>query len=232
MIRILEDDLKCGEFWLEFNCIDDVDFLTHNNRLIRSFFLFIKDFLDPYSLNVGFSTFDSYWMEDENLENYHLTLDKPHIKTSIDYIGTTIKEVEEINVLQIISLLDFIKQKNKDSNLIGVSYISCYSGLYYLPDKTKDTEFILYIGPGGKNFDKNRPIFNGIGIEAPLETFGDLWAPIEINFSNSYNNLKLSVNLNWDLYGKNNPKGYLMLQKALNSLIDAGWKNTMPKEIF
>ncbi len=231
MIRILEDDLKCGEFWLEFNYIDEVDFLTHNNRLITSFFLFIKDFLDPYNLNVGFSTFDSYWMEDKNLENYHLTLNKPHVKTSIDYIGTTIKEVDEINDFEINSLLDFIKQNNKECNLIGVSYISCYSGLYYLPDKTNDTEFILFIGPGGKYFDKKRPIFNGIGIEAPLETFGDLWAPIEINFSNTYSNLKFSVNLNWDLYGKNNSNGYLMLQKALNSLIDAGWKNTMPKDI-
>lgn len=231
-MRILEDDLKCGQFWLEYNCIDEVDFLHHNNRLIKSFFLFVKDLLIPYSLNVGFSTFDSYWMEDNNLGNYHLTLNKSHIRTSIDYIGTTINVVDEINHSKINKLLDSIKQKNSESNLIGINYISCYSGLYYLPDKTNDTEFILYVGPGGKTYDQTRPIYNGIGIEAPLETFGDLWAPIEISFSNTYSNLKLNVNLNWNLYGKSNPKGFSMLLRALNSLIDAGWKNTMPKDTF
>ncbi|MCP4443430.1 MAG: hypothetical protein GY810_31390 [Aureispira sp.] len=232
-MRILEDDFKCGQYWLEYSPENMDDFSTFNNEIINSFFLFTQNFIVPYSVNVSISTFDSYWFPDETFAEYHLTLDKPHIKTSIDRTGAIEKTVSEISAQEIEKLLFNIQQQSNTGSLIGISRISCLAGLYFLPKKTKDTTFVLYTGSGGANHSKKkRPIFEGIGIEAPLSTFGDIWAPIEVFFEHGYENIELKLILNWDLYSKHNKQGFLMLKKALEVLIRNSWKNEMPKDIF
>lgn len=231
-MRILEDDFKCGQYWLEYSSVNSDDFVSFNNELIKSFFLFTKDFMTPYSINISFSTFDSYWFLDEFLVEYHLSLDKPQIKKTICTVNTIEKTVSEISAQEIEKLLLNIRQQSNVNSLIGISKIACYAGLYYLPKKTKETTFTLYTGSGSANHtNSSQPIFKGIGIEAPLNPFR-LWTPIEIIFKECNSNLDLSLILNWDLYSKQNKQGFLMLKKALGSLVENGWENNMPKNIF
>lgn len=102
--------------------------------------------------------------------------------------------------------------------------------MYFLPEKTEETGCIIYVGPGGEGFERKHPIYQGIGIEAPLEVYHDIWTPIEISFGDDWSDLKLSLILNWDLYGRYNKAGFMMLKKGLKRLIDSGWKNEMPDE--
>ncbi len=149
-MRILEDDFKCGQFWLEYEEVHPTNYSINSKRMIDSFEMFTQGFIEPYSLDLCFASYDEYYSVDQDLGSYHLTTNKAHIHSKPAWTNSTVKIVPEINALQIIALYDEIKQQNSASkDMLGIESINCFSGLYYLPSKTDKTEFTKYTGNGG-----------------------------------------------------------------------------------
>jgi hypothetical protein len=220
-------NLNFGEYKLIY-VNDTLDFLTMQKVIIDSFIDFVDDFIQPYGLEFCFEYFDrrtQLSLLNSEMEAFMLKLNRPNLSFLPIWSNTQEIEIEAISKKSIhLFVLSQLIKREKEENLYGLSHLSFQTGLFRLPEPTKERSFSLEL----ENQINNSIIYPCISddwFESPLKTIF-LFPPIELNFSREpYSKAwSLSIISNWDIYSHQNQLGFKVLCKKINLLLQKGWE--------